>query len=438
MLKKFKFTFFKTKKILGFKIRKILGLFFLLFFTIAVALYINHQKNLNLIKYNNLLNNIYLKKTISEIINNLEPRFKKYNHKIKPGETFDKILKKYSINKKEIIEIKENLFKKVNINKLNTNQKIQIIVDQTNNRIKEFIFQISNTEKIYLSRVNGKTKFNQKIVTLKLDKKIIFKENTILQSLYKAATDQNIPPNTIIEFARIYGFQVDFQRDIRKDDKFQIMYEVFIDKNKKIVETGEIIFANLRLSGQDNSLYYFDKKDALGHYDKNGKSVQKALMKTPINGARLSSSFGLRKHPIDGFTKMHRGTDFAAPKGTPIMASGNGIIKKVGWCGGGGNCIKIKHNSTYETVYAHMSKFARGMKNGVRVKQGQTIGYVGSTGKSTGPHLHYEVIVNGKKVNSQTLKLPSGKILKGKNRRLFETNKIKIDVLRSEKIIGLN
>ena len=438
MLKKFKFTFFKTKKILGFEIRKILGLFFLLFFTIVVALYINHQKNLNLIKYNNLLNNIYLKKTISEIINNLEPRFKKYNHKIKPGETFDKILKKYSINKKEIIEIKENLFKKVNINKLNTNQKIQIIVDQTNNRIKEFIFQISNTEKIYLSRVNGKTKFNQKIVTLKLDKKIIFKENTILQSLYKAATDQNIPPNTIIEFARIYGFQVDFQRDIRKDDKFQIMYEVFIDKNKKIVETGEIIFANLRLSGQDNSLYYFDKKDALGHYDKNGKSVQKALMKTPINGARLSSSFGLRKHPIDGFTKMHRGTDFAAPKGTPIMASGNGIIKKVGWCGGGGNCIKIKHNSTYETVYAHMSKFARGMKNGVRVKQGQTIGYVGSTGKSTGPHLHYEVIVNGKKVNSQTLKLPSGKILKGKNRRLFETNKIKIDVLRSEKIIGLN
>jgi murein DD-endopeptidase MepM/ murein hydrolase activator NlpD len=273
---------------------------------------------------------------------------------------------------------------------------------------------------------------------LKLDKKIIFKENTILQSLYKAATDQNIPPNTIIEFARIYGFQVDFQRDIRKDDKFQIMYEVFIDNNKKIVETGEIIFANLRLSGQDNSLYYFDKKDALGHYDKNGKSVQKALMKTPINGARLSSSFGLRKHPIDGFTKMHRGTDFAAPKGTPIMASGNGIIKKVGWCGGGGNCIKIKHNSTYETVYAHMSKFARGMKNGVRVKQGQTIGYVGSTGKSTGPHLHYEVIVNGKKVNSQTLKLPSGKILKGKNRQLFETNKIKIDVLRSEKIIGLN
>jgi murein DD-endopeptidase MepM/ murein hydrolase activator NlpD len=276
------------------------------------------------------------------------------------------------------------------------------------------------------------------VLVLKLNKKIIYNENVILQSLYKSATDQNIPPNTIIEFARIYGFQVDFQRDIRKGDKFQIMYEVFIDNQDKIIETGEILFANLKLSGQDNSLYYFDKKNVQGHYNKNGKSVQKALMKTPINGARLSSSFGMRKHPIDGFNKMHRGTDFAAPKGTPIMASGNGIVKKAGWCGGGGNCVKIKHNSTYETVYAHMSKFARGIKKGVRVKQGQTIGYVGSTGKSTGPHLHYEVIVNGKRVNSQKLKLPSGKILKGKNRELFETNKIKLNVLKSEKIIGLN
>jgi murein DD-endopeptidase MepM/ murein hydrolase activator NlpD len=216
------------------------------------------------------------------------------------------------------------------------------------------------------------------------------------------------------------------------------MYEVFIDENNKIVETGEILFANLKLSGQDNSLYYFDKENAKGHYDKNGKSVLKALMKTPINGARLSSSFGMRKHPIDGFNKMHRGTDFAAPKGTPIMASGNGTIQKAGWCGGGGNCVKIRHNSTYETIYAHMSKFARGIKKGVRVKQGQIIGYVGSTGKSTGPHLHYEVIVNGKKVNSQKLKLPSGRILKGKNRELFETSKIKLNVLKSEKIIGLN
>jgi len=398
----------------------------------------NDKKNLQSKKYNNFINNIYLKKTLSEIIDNLEPRYKKYNHKIKSGETFDKILNSYSIEKEEISAIKKSLLKKSIINKLNTNQKIQIIVDQTNNKIKEFIFQISNTEKIYLSKSSEESDFSKKILIIKLDKKIIYKENIILQSLYKAATDQNIPPNTIIEFARIYGFQVDFQRDIRKEDKFQIMYEVFIDKNNKVIETGKILFANLKLSGQDNSLYYFDKGSVEGHYDKNGKSVQKALMKTPINGARLSSSFGMRKHPIDGFNKMHKGTDFAALKGTPIMASGNGIIKKAGWCGSGGNCIKIRHNSTYETVYAHMSKFSRGIKKGVRVKQGQTIGYVGSTGKSTGPHLHYEVIVNGKKVNSQKLKLPSGKVLKGKNRELFETIKIKLDVLKSEKIIGLN
>ena len=430
MLKKFKSSLLNNFKIFS--------LILLIILTVIIAVYSNQKESLSKNQNNDFINNIYFKKTLNEIVNNLEPRYKKYNHKIKSGETFDKILSEYSIEREEIIAIKESLSKKFNINKLNTNQKIEIILDKTNNKIKEFIFQISNTEKIYLSKNSDQLKFNEKILTIKLDKKIIYKENIILQSLYKAATDQNIPPNTIIEFARIYGFQVDFQRDIRKGDKFQIMYEVFIDNKDKIIQTGEILFANLKLSGQDNSLYYFDKKDVQGHYNKNGKSVQKALMKTPINGARLSSSFGMRKHPIDGFNKMHRGTDFAAPKGTPIMASGNGIVKKAGWCGGGGNCVKIKHNSTYETVYAHMSKFARGIKKGVRVKQGQTIGYVGSTGKSTGPHLHYEVIVNGKRVNSQKLKLPSGKILKGKDRELFETNKIKLNVLKSEKIIGLN
>jgi len=417
---------------------KIILLVFLIIFTTIIATFSAYQKKINSNKFNDLISNTYLKKTLKEIVNNLEPKYKTYNHRIKSGETFDKILNGYSIDKEQVKAIKENLSKKTDINKLNTKQRIQITVDQTNNKIKEFIFQISNTEKIILSKTNEISKFNEEVLVLKLKKKIIYSENIILQSLYKAATDQNIPPNTIIEFARIYGFQIDFQRDIRKGDKFQIMYEVYIDNKDKIIQTGEILFANLKLSGQDNSLYYFDKKDVQGHYNKNGKSVQKALMKTPINGARLSSSFGMRKHPIDGFNKMHRGTDFAAPKGTPIMASGNGIVKKAGWCGGGGNCVKIKHNSTYETVYAHMSKFARGIKKGVRVKQGQTIGYVGSTGKSTGPHLHYEVIVNGKRVNSQKLKLPSGKTLKGKDRELFETNKIKLNVLKSEKIIGLN
>ncbi len=428
-------------KILKNKIRKniqIFGLIFLIAITVVLTSYFNFKKNNNIQAYNNFIDNVYFKKTLSHLVDNLEPKYKKIKHKIKSGETFDKILESYSIEKSEILKIKNSLKDKVNLNKLNTKQIIQFNLDKTNNKISEFVYQTSNTQKIFLKRNIESDKFKEEILSIKLDKKIVYNENIILQSLYKAATDENIPANTIIEFARIYGFQVDFQRDIRKQDKFQIMYEIFLNEKNEIVETGEILFANLKLSGQDNSLYYFDKDGSEGHYDKNGKSVKKALMKTPINGARLSSPFGMRKHPIDGFNKMHRGTDFAAPMGTPIMASGDGVVKKAGWCGGGGNCVKIKHNSTYQTIYAHMSKFARGIKTGVRVKQGQTIGYVGSTGKSTGPHLHYEVIVNGKKVNSQKLKLPSGKILKGKERKNFETKKIKLDVLKSEKIIGIN
>ena len=417
---------------------EILALALLILITIIFTSYYNYNKKKIYNNYNDLLNNIYLKKSLNQILNNLEPRFKKIEHKINVGETFDKILEQYSVEKSEISQIKNELIKKVNLNKLNVNQKFQFTIDQTNYLIKEFIFQVSNTEKIYLTRKKETGKFDQKIVVTKLNKNIVYSESIILESLYRSANNQKIPASIIIEFARIYGFQVDFQRDIRKKDSFQIMYEIFSDDKKNIIETGNILYANLKLSGEDNSLYYFDSKESEGHYDKSGKSVQKALMKTPINGARLSSSFGMRKHPIDGFTKMHRGTDFAAPMGTPIMASGNGIIKKAGWCGGGGNCVVIKHNSTYQTVYAHMSKFATNIRKGIRVKQGQIIGYVGSTGKSTGPHLHYEVIVNGKRINSQTLKLPSGKILKGDERKLFETKRIKLDVLKSEKIVGLN
>ena len=430
MLKKLKENLKKNLEIFGLV---------LLIITVAISTsYFQFKKKIEIETYYNFIDNIYFKKTVNYIVSSLEPKYKKIKHKIETGETFDKILESYSINKKEIKKIKNSLREKTNLNKLNTKQIIYINLDKTNNKIEEFVFQISNTQKIYLKRNIESDNFINEILSVKLDKKIIYNENIIIQSLYKSAVDESIPPNIIVEFARIYGFQVDFQRDIRKKDKFQIMYEIFLDENDVIVETGEILFANLKLSGQDNSLYYFDKEGSEGHYDKNGKSVKKALMKTPINGAKLSSSFGMRKHPIDGYNKMHRGTDFAAPTGTPIMASGDGVIRKAGWCGGGGYCVKIKHNSTYQTVYAHMSKFARGIKRGVRVKQGQTIGYVGSTGKSTGPHLHYEVIINGKKVNSQKLKLPSGKILKGKDRKLFETKKIKLEVLKSEKIIGLN
>jgi len=414
-------------------------LFLLLIFTIFSTTIYNNNKLETNENYKELINNIYFQKSLKQIFNNLKPRYKSIDHKISSGETFDKILNNYSIPSKEILSIKENLNSDFNLSNLKTNLDIKFTIDQSNNKkITSFLFPVSRTEKILLTRNLDTDKFEKKKIITNLNKKIIFKEGKILQSLYKTAIDLNIQPNIIIEFARIYGFQVDFQRDIRKNDIFQIMYEVFEDDNGKVFETGNIIFADLKLSGVNNSLYYFDKKGNEGHFDQNGKSVEKALMKTPINGARLSSAFGMRKHPIDGYNKMHRGTDFAAPMGTPIMASGSGVVTRARWCGGGGNCVKIKHNSTYETIYAHMKNFARGIKEGVRVKQGQIIGYVGSTGKSTGPHLHYEVLVNGKQINSQKLKLPSGKTLKGKNRELFEVARIKLDVLKSELIIGLN
>ena len=414
-------------------------LFLLLLIAITSTSFYNNKKILIDKNYENLINNIYFQKSINQIFDNLTPRYKNIDHKILSGETFDKILNKYSIPSEEILKIKKDLKSKYNINNLKTNFDIKFTIDHyKNKKIISFLFQISRTKKIQLTRNLETDLFEKKIIITNLIKKIIYKEGKILQSLYKTAMDLNVQPNIIIEYARIYGFQVDFQRDIRKNDNFRIMYEIFEDEGGKVFETGNILFADLQLSGKNNVLYYFDKKESEGHYDENGKSVEKALMKTPINGARLSSSFGMRKHPIDGFNKMHRGTDFAAPMGTPIMASGSGVITRARWCGGGGNCIKIKHNSTYETIYAHMKNFARGIKEGLRVKQGQIIGYVGSTGKSTGPHLHYEVVINGKKVNSQKLKLPSGKTLKGNERKIFEVEKIKLDVLQSELIIGLN
>ena len=418
-------------------------IFFLLIIILAAGISIqtyNSYKSQKKENFSNILNNIYFKKTLTYMFDNFDSRYLTIEHKVSSGESLNVILEKYEIPKLEIKKIKKELSKKKNLNNLKINQLIKFTIDKSNQKkVINFFFPISRTKKIQLVRNLKNDNFETKEIIKNLNKKIIFKEGKISQSLYRSAIESNILPNIIVEFARIYGFQVDFQRDIRKNDSYQIIYEIFQDEDGKIFETGKIIFANLILSGQENSLYLFvDKKKNEEHYDLNGKSVRKALMKTPINAARLSSSFGMRKHPILGFNKMHKGTDFAAKEGTPIMASGDGKIIRARWCGGGGNCVKIKHNSTYSTIYAHLSKFASGIKEGVRVKQGRIIGYVGSTGMSTGPHLHYEVIENKKKINSQKLKLPSGKTLSGKNRKLFEVAKIKIDVLKSELILSSN
>ena len=418
-----------------------MNFFFLIFTAITVVIFVqifNFIKEEKKNHFFNLLNNIYLEKTLHTIIDNLDPKFIDIEHKISYGENFNSILEKYKIPQDQI-KIVKKLLSKENLNKLKNDQIIKFTLDLQNSReVISLTYPISRTKKIKIVKNLINDTFEYKEIITDLNKKILYKEAKILKSLYKSATDLNVQPNIIIEFARIYGFQIDFQRDIQKNDSFQIMYEVFENDKKEILETGKILFANMILRGKKNELYFFKDKKYEGHYDKYGKSARKALMKTPINGARLSSSFGMRKHPILGYNKMHRGTDFAAPEGTPVMASGDGIIIRARWCGGGGNCVKIKHNSTYSTVYAHLSKFASGIKEGKRVKQGKIIGYVGSTGMSTGPHLHYEVIMNGKKINSQKLKLPSGRKLIGKNRKLFEVEKIKINVLKSEIIHNQN
>ena len=366
------------------------------------------------------------------LISKINSPYEEINYVIESNDTVEKILKRFKVRNTDIKKISLKLKEKKLAN-INTGRKLSLILkklENGSNTIINFVYPINNTTSVEVRKSQNDFLIKENI--LQLYKKEVVVKNSIKNNLYSSAIEVGIEPNIIVEFARIFGFEVDFQRDIRKDDWFEILYEKFEDDNNKIRDTGKIIYASMYVNGEEINLYNFKYNNVEEFYDIKGKSITKSLMKTPINGARLSSSFGMRKHPILGYNKMHRGTDFAAPSGTPIMASGSGTVTRARWCGGGGNCVKIKHNSTYETIYAHMKAFARGIKEGRKVKQGQIIGYVGSTGLSTGPHLHYEVIVNGKKVNSQKLKLPSGKVLKGEERKQFEIDRIKIDLKLAE------
>ena len=393
---------------------------------------INNQNRDNEKNLENFFNSKEFVNTKNLNFDILNSPYREFKYKIENNDSIGKILKKFRISNNEVQKIIEGL-KKKKLTNVYAGRELNIVLKELNDgaySIISVLYPINNTLSVEIRK--KKDIIEIKEIILKLNKKEVVIENSINNNLYSAAMEAGIEPNIIIEFARIYGFEIDFQRDIRKGDIFEIYYEKFIDDNGVVRDTGKIIYAHMNINNREINLYNFKDKNETGYYDINGKSIVKSLMKTPINGARLSSAFGMRKHPILGFNKMHRGTDFAAPTGTPIMASGSGTVTRARWCGGGGNCVKIRHNSTYETIYAHMSKFARGIKEGKKVKQGQIIGYVGSTGMSTGPHLHYEVVVNGKKVNSQKLKLPSGKILKNEAREKFELERIKIDLKIAE------
>jgi len=401
--------------------------FFSILFFIVTSL-IAHKNKVNddnfkeVLKTNEFLN---LTNYFSSKINS---PYEEIKYVIKNNDSIEKILKNYNIKNEDIKEISLKL-KEKKLSNIYSGRKLSLIykkLQNNTNTVVNLVYPVNNTSSIEIRK--SQNNFIVKENILQLYKKEVVIRSIIKNNLYSSAINAGVEPNIIVEFARIYGFEVDFQRDIRKGDWFEILYEKFEDDNNKVRDTGKIIYASMYVNGEEINLYNFKDKNEEEYYDIKGKSITKSLMKTPINGARLSSSYGMRKHPILGYNKMHRGTDFAAPSGTPIMASGSGTVTRARWCGGGGNCVKIKHNSTYETIYAHMKAFAKGIKEGRKVRQGQIIGYVGSTGMSTGPHLHYEVVVNGKKVNSQRLKLPSGKTLKGTAREQFEMERIKIDL----------
>ena len=240
-------------------------------------------------------------------------------------------------------------------------------------------------------------------------------------SLFEAGASVGVPIPVMAAMIRAYSYDVDFQRDIQPGDEFQVMYERYFTDEGAAARDGDILYAALTLGGKQMELYRYKTRDGIvDYFNRQGESIRKALLRTPIDGARVSSKFGMRRHPILGFSKMHAGMDFAAPTGTPIYAAGNGVIEEIGRKNGYGNYVRIKHNQQIATAYAHLSKFGGGMRRGGRVQQGDIIGYVGTTGRSTGPHLHYEVLRGGRQINPMSIDLPTGVALEGREMAAFK------------------
>ena len=346
---------------------------------------------------------------------------------LKDGDTLTSVLKKTKLTNREIDQLVSSTIDKINVNKLKIGTRIEIIsnLKDAEKTVKEIIIYPDAENKINISKVKDKFIVEKDIT--KLFSKNKFYEVKIDKSIYESLKQVEVPDNIIMEFVQLFSFDIDFQRDIRNGNSLKIMFDQYYDKYDNVVKTGSIYFAEINLLSSSYELYRFKSQDMVEYFNADGKSATKALMKTPINGARLSSGFGMRKHPILGYNKKHQGVDFAAPTGTPIMAAGTGHIEFVGNNGGAGKYIRIKHLNGYKTSYSHLSKYASGIKKNFRVTQGQTIGYVGNTGLSTGPHLHYEVIYNGERINPMKMKLPSGKKLEGENLKNFLLVKEKTD-----------
>ena len=353
---------------------------------------------------------------------------------LQEGETFTGALKQADLQDDEINDVVNIISKKIDLRKLKVGTLIETYTKSINDKkiINEIIIYPDIEKKIYVKKVNNKFVAGED--KKKLFSKLKLYEVEIHNSIYESLKKIDTPDEIIMEFVQLYSFDIDFQRDIRKGNKIKIFFEIYTDSQNNYIKSGNINFSEIILNDESYELYRFQSEgdEFVEYFNSDGKSATKALMKTPINGARLSSGFGMRKHPILGYNKKHQGVDFAAPTGTPIMAAGTGHIEFVGNNGGAGKYIRIKHLNGYKTSYSHLSKYASGIQKNIKVRQGQVIGYVGNTGLSTGPHLHYEVIFNGKRINPMKMKLPSGKQLKDKNLEIFLAEKERINAEVSE------
>ena len=351
--------------------------------------------------------------------------------KVRNGDSIQRILYDQKISPSEVNNVINALRREYNIGALRNDQKVYLIVkrEKNGNFVSRLTVNIDNITSVHVF-LNKDNVYETRRVTKILTKKNHLVETTIDRGIYRTAKQSGIENSIVAQFARLYGFEVDFQRDLKKNDKIKIFYERYLDDDGVSQRTGNIIYSEITNVERNIILYRYEYPNgSIAYFTPEGKSIEKSLMRTPINGAKLSSRYGFRIHPILGYNQMHQGTDFAAPIGTPVMASGAGTVEYSGWKGGYGKFISIRHSAVYQTNYAHLQDYAKGIRRGAKVQQGQVIGYLGSTGSSTGPHLHYEVIVNGKKENSQTLKLPSAAPLEGNNKNFFEIQKRNIDNL---------
>ena len=353
---------------------------------------------------------------------------------LQEGDNFARVLKQANLEDGEIDGVINIISKKIDLRKLKIGTLIETYTKSIGDKkiINEIIIYPDSEKKIYVEKIDGKFVVGED--KKKLFQKLKLHEVEINNSIYESLKNLDTPDEVIMEFVQLYSFDIDFQRDIRKGNKIKIFFDIYTDSQNKFIKSGTIYFSEIILNDEAYELYRFESESDgfVEYFSSEGKSATKALMKTPINGARLSSGFGMRKHPILGYNKKHQGVDFAAPAGTPIMAAGTGYIEFIGNNGGAGKYIRIKHLNGYKTSYSHLSKYASGIKKNIKVRQGQIIGFVGNTGLSTGPHLHYEVIFNGKRINPMKMKLPSGKRLKNKNLKIFLAEKDRINTELSQ------